>query len=115
GGGGRGGDRDAAFLLLLHPVHDGGAVVDFPELVGAARVIEDTLGRSRFPGINVGHDADIPITFERRRSAHVLPYSAKMRGDRARAPCPQVSLRVSSGRLLARPRPLAAAAFRLSG
>ncbi len=32
-----GGDRDAALLLLLHPVHDGGALVDLAHLVGAAR------------------------------------------------------------------------------
>src|SRR5690349_24114307 len=32
--GGRGGsDRDAAFLLLLHPVHGGGALMNFAELV----------------------------------------------------------------------------------
>ena len=36
--GGRGrGDGDAALLLLLHPVHDGGAFMDFAELVRAAR------------------------------------------------------------------------------
>src|SRR3546814_9919848 len=43
-GGGRR-DRDAALLLLLHPVHRGGAVMDFADLVGLAGVIADALGR----------------------------------------------------------------------
>ena len=42
GGRGSRGDRDAAFLLLLHPVHRGGAVMDFADLVGLAGVVKDT-------------------------------------------------------------------------
>jgi hypothetical protein len=38
--------------------------------VRLARVVEDSLGRGRFPGIDVGHDADIPIVLERCRSWH---------------------------------------------
>src|SRR5439155_19941602 len=66
GGGGGGGDRDAALLLLLHPVHGGGAVVHLTQLVRPAGVVQDALGRSRFPGIDVGHDADVPNPVERR-------------------------------------------------
>ena len=59
-GGGRGGrDRDAALLLLLHPVHDGGALVDLAHLVGAAGVVEDALGRRGLAGVDVGHDPDV--------------------------------------------------------
>src|SRR5207249_442993 len=101
GGGGGGGDRDAALLLLLHPVHGGGAVMDLAQLVRPAGVVEDALGRSRLPGIDVGHDADVPNAFERRGSGHLVrsrwgtplacwgmplacpyPFSAKTRGDR---------------------------------
>ena len=58
--GGRGrGDRDAALLLLLHPVHDGSALVDLAHLVGAAGVVEDSLCGRRLTGIDVGHDADV--------------------------------------------------------
>ena len=58
--GGRGGrDRDAALLLLLHPVHDGSALVDLAHLVGAAGVEEDALGRRRLTGVDVGHDPDV--------------------------------------------------------
>src|SRR5712691_2622850 len=59
GGGGRR-DRDAALLLLLHPVHDGGAFVDFTNLVRDPGVEQDPLCGRRLPGIDVGHDADVP-------------------------------------------------------
>ena len=76
-------DRDAALLLLLHPVHGRGAVVHFTDLVGLAGVVQDALGRSRLPGIDVGHDADVPIAIERCRTCHALPSSTQKRGDRA--------------------------------
>ena len=52
-------DRDAALLLLRHPVHDGRALVDLAHLVGAARVVEDPLGRRRLAGVDVRHDPDV--------------------------------------------------------
>jgi hypothetical protein len=52
--GGRGrGDGDAALLLLLHPVHGGGAVVHFADLVIDAGVEQDALGRRGLAGIDV--------------------------------------------------------------
>src|SRR5437868_2152748 len=44
-GGGSRGDRDAAFLLLLHPVHGGGAIVHFTDLVVHTGIEQDALGR----------------------------------------------------------------------
>jgi hypothetical protein len=44
--------------------------VDFAELVRAARVIKDALGRRRLTGIDMCGDADIPHPFERNRSWH---------------------------------------------
>ena len=68
---GRGrGDRDAALLLLLHPVHDGGAVVDLADLVGAAGVEEDALGRRRLTGVDVGHDPDVAGLLEWEVARH---------------------------------------------
>ena len=64
-------DRDSALLLLLHPVHGGSAIMHFADLMALARIVEDTLGRSRLPGINVGHDADISIMVERCNAWHV--------------------------------------------
>src|SRR5581483_9774779 len=59
--GGRGrGDRDPALLLLFHPVHDGGAFVDFTDLVRNPGVEQDPFRGGRLTGIDVGHDADVP-------------------------------------------------------
>ena len=63
-------NRDAAFLLLLHPVHYGSAVVDLSDFVRNTRVVKNPLGRRRFTGINVSHDANIPITFDGRCPRH---------------------------------------------
>jgi hypothetical protein len=68
--GGRGrGDGDAALLLLLHPVHGRGAVVDFADLVALAGVIEDALGRRGLAGVDVRHDADVAVVFDFERMA----------------------------------------------
>jgi hypothetical protein len=73
----RGGrDRDAALLLLLHPVHHRRAFVDFADLVRNTRIEEDPLGGGRLPGIDVGHDADVPGFFEWCRSRHYELLSA---------------------------------------
>src|SRR6266478_4071624 len=58
-------DSDSALLLLLHPVHRGSAFVDLTDFVALAGVIENALGGSRLTGIDVRHDADIPILIER--------------------------------------------------
>ena len=75
-------DGDPALLLLLHPVHRRGALVDFADLVGLAGVIEDALGRRRLAGIDVRHDADVAIAFERMAAGHVR-LSLAMSGSRA--------------------------------
>jgi hypothetical protein len=62
GRGGRG-NGDAALLLLLHPVHDGRAFVDLADTVRLSRIKQDALRRRGLPGIDVGHDADVPATF----------------------------------------------------
>ena len=60
--GGRGRrDGDAALLLLLHPIHGGGAVVHFADLVALAGVIEDTLGSRGLAGVDMRHDPDIAV------------------------------------------------------
>src|SRR5271167_4284634 len=66
----RGGDCDAALLLLRHPVHRGSAFVDFADLVGAPGVVENPLSRSRLAGIDMRHDADVPIPLEGCRACH---------------------------------------------
>ena len=58
-------DRDATLLLLLHPVHRRGALVDLAHLVDAAREVEDPLGGRGLARVDVGHDPDVPDAVER--------------------------------------------------
>jgi hypothetical protein len=64
-GRGRRRDRDAALLLLRHPIHRRGALVHLADLVGAPGVVEDPLGRRRLARVDVGHDPDVADAVER--------------------------------------------------
>ena len=59
------GDGDATFLLLNHPVHGGGAVVNLTYLMAASGVIQNTLRRRRLTGVDVCHDANVARQAER--------------------------------------------------
>ena len=63
-------DRDAALLLLRHPIHRRGAFVHLADLIVAAGVVEDALGRCRLAGIDMGHDADVSVTIEGGLACH---------------------------------------------
>ena len=82
-------DRDAALLLLLHPVHRRGALVDLTDLVGATGVVEDPLGRRRLTGVDVRHDADVAGLIEGELAWHESAsdqwFGQKERAPRARA------------------------------
>ncbi len=58
-GGGGGVDRDAALLLFLVKVHDGGAFMYLAHLVDLPGVIEDALGDGGFARVDVGGNADV--------------------------------------------------------
>ena len=58
--GGRGGDGDAALLLLLHPVHGGSAFMNFADLVIDTGVEKDALSRRGFTRVDMSHDPDVP-------------------------------------------------------
>ncbi len=58
-GRGRRGDRDAALLLLGHPVHRGRALVDLTDLVVDPGVEEDPLGGRGLARVDMGHDPDV--------------------------------------------------------
>ena len=66
----RGSDRDAALLLLGHPVHGGRALMDLAELVDLLRVEEDPLGHGRLARVDMGDDSDVPRLRERNGSCH---------------------------------------------
>ena len=53
------GDGNSPLLLLHHPVHSGGAVMNLPDLVRLSRVEQDALRRGGFAGIDVRHDTDV--------------------------------------------------------
>ena len=65
-------NRNAALLFLCHPVHRGSAIMNLADLVGDARIKEDTLCRRCLSGIDVSHDADIASFFQRKLSCHLL-------------------------------------------
>ena len=56
---GGGGDCDSALLLLLHPVHGGGSIVNLTDLMCQTGIEKDTFGCCGLSGIDVSHDADI--------------------------------------------------------
>ena len=66
----RGSDRDAALLLLGHPVHGGRALMDLAELVDLLRVEEDPLGDGRLARVDMGDDSDVPRPCERNLTCH---------------------------------------------
>ena len=55
-----GSDGDTSLLLLLHPVHGRGSVMDFADFVVDAGVKQYPLGGGRFTGVDVRHDTDVP-------------------------------------------------------
>src|SRR5207245_5388610 len=73
----RGGDRDSPLLLLRHPIHRSGTFVDLADLVGAPGVIKDPLSRRRLAGIDMRHDADIPVALEGCRACHAKAPTAR--------------------------------------
>ena len=52
-------DRDATFLLLLHPVGGGGAVMRLANLVVDTRVEQNAFRHGGLAGVDVSHDADV--------------------------------------------------------
>src|SRR5690606_6081372 len=64
---GGGGDGDAALALLLHPVGDGGALMNFAHLVNDARVKENALGSGGLARVNVRGDANVARPLHRER------------------------------------------------
>ena len=57
-------DGDAALALLLHPIHGGGAFIDFTDFVGHAGVEQNAFSRSGLTRIDVRHDSDVARVFE---------------------------------------------------
>ncbi|SPU71177.1 Uncharacterised protein [Brucella neotomae] len=58
------GDRDTAFLLLLHPVHGRRTIVGFADLVVLTGIEQNALGHRRLAGVDVSHDTEIAVVFD---------------------------------------------------
>ena len=99
-GGGR--DRDAALLLLLHPVRRRRTVVRLTDLVVDARVEQDALGRRRLAGIDVRHDADVADLGQ--VGEHVLCHGVFLTFEVMLVTCESSRVRGRQARLAARPR-----------
>src|SRR3546814_20282936 len=65
----RRGNGDTTLLFLLHPVHGGGAVVDFADFMTDTGVEQDTFGRGGFPCIDLRGDSNIAIARSEDRRA----------------------------------------------
>jgi hypothetical protein len=69
-GRGSGRDRDAALLLLLHPVHGGRAIVHFTDLVIHTGVKQNALGGGGFAGVDVRRDTDVAVALNGGFASH---------------------------------------------
>ena len=47
-------NRNPLFLFLFHPVHGGGAIMHFTELMGNARIEQNTFSGRGLTRVNVG-------------------------------------------------------------
>src|SRR4051812_25740910 len=65
-------DRDAALPLLLHPVGRCRSVVHFADLVNAAGVEENALGRRGFTRVDMRSNSDITYSLYRKFSCHIF-------------------------------------------
>ncbi|MNT17008.1 hypothetical protein D3C72_1521370 [compost metagenome] len=70
GGGGSRGNGDTAFLLLLHPVHGGGAIMHFTDFVVHTGIEQNTFCSGGFTRINMRRDTDVTVPFNRSFSSH---------------------------------------------
>jgi len=66
----RGRDGDAALALLLHPVHDRGAVVHFADLVRDAGVEKNAFGGRGLACVYMRTDANVAIPVNWGNSGH---------------------------------------------
>ena len=68
----RGGDSDAALLLLHHEIHGRSAFVRFTKLMDLTGIKQDALGRRRLSRVYMRHDADVSRHLKRCVSCHVF-------------------------------------------
>ena len=68
-----GGDSNTTFLLLLHPVHGGCAVMNFTDFMVYTGVEQNTFGSSGFTGVDVRTDTDVTVARDGCCTSHLIP------------------------------------------
>ena len=68
-----GGNGDTTLLLLLHPVHSSGAVMNFTDFMVYTGVEQNTFGSSGFTGVDVCTDTDITVACNGCCTSHLIP------------------------------------------
>ena len=63
-------NRDAALLLLLHPVHGGGAIMHFANFVIDASVEQHAFGRRCLACVDVSGNTDIAVALNGGLASH---------------------------------------------
>ena len=76
-GGSGGGNSNAAFTLLFHPIHNRLSFMHFADFMGYARVKQHTLGNSCFTGVDVGYDPEISGLFYGVLSGHSAMFNVE--------------------------------------
>src|SRR6185437_16602722 len=69
-GSGRRGYGNPALLLLLHPIHGGGALMDLAHFMDTAGEEQNAFGRSGLTSIDMGDDSDVASPLERDGAGH---------------------------------------------
>ena len=57
-------NRNTTLLLLIHEVGGRRTIVDFTDFVDLAGELQNPLGGGGFTGVNMGKNADVPITVQ---------------------------------------------------
>ncbi|CCJ99810.1 hypothetical protein BN130_2534 [Cronobacter malonaticus 507] len=68
-----GGNGNTTLLLLFHPVHSCGAVMNFTDFVVYTGVEQNTFGSSGFTGVDVRTDTDVTVACNRCCTSHLIP------------------------------------------
>ena len=75
-------DRDPTFLFLFHPVHRGGAIVDFTDLVVHPGVEQDAFSSRRLAGVDMRRNADVAVALDRSLAGHGSNSLVAVEGDK---------------------------------
>ncbi len=69
-GRGSSGDRDTTLPFLIHPIHSGGAVMNFAHAMDLLGIKKDTFSCSCLTGINMSDDTDVSYPLQRGLFGH---------------------------------------------